>query len=353
MKKALLLLILAIPDPAAHAAVLNIRGTTSCAVQEFLESQPGTVSSDDQEGDPRAGTGGIGSTADVETVELDGLLIGHARATSSIGDPAPLIVPNPEELSLEAGCFSNADSVSYLVTTSVEETRTIVLKRSEIPANGRVESLLTLCGAIVVWATDSNIPLDSIEGSVEATITSADGEAYLESTINLALPSQSGIEVVGALRVEDVTTDDLAALGVDEDSLNILERVQESGRLLMFALPQQRHRYRYPASANTNFELTASLRVRLRNAPGGTGIAVALGRPFAELAEFIGAGLPGVDGQKLQKAINDAVAERSKDQAPQTGGFTRPCGVMGLEAALLLLPLAFFHACAGRSLRPD
>ena len=71
--------------------------------------------------------------------------------------------------------------------------------------------------------------------------------------------------------------------------------------------------------------------------PEGTGVAVAVGRPFENLATFIEEGLPGTDGQTVQRSINQAVAKRAYDgvSATTTSVATYPvCGAFGGELAL-------------------
>lgn len=342
MKKTIVSLILAVACGVAQAAITNIQSEATSGVQEFLLAEPGTVSSESREGDPREAKASIRAVAEVESIELGGTLIGQARATSTAGDPTPLTKTNPAEFALEAACFSNTDAVSYLVTSSVAEARTIVLRRTEIAANGTAESLVTLSGAVVVWAVDSSLSLDSIEGSIEVNISDNNDELVFDSALNIEPQLENGIEVFGGLRAQEVSLEQLADLGVDNESLEILGQVQSFGRLLVFAIPRQQHRYRYTAIPNQPFTLTAQMKIRLRNAPGGTGIAVVLGRPFTELAEFIASGLPGVSGGNVEKAVNQAVANSTMSNvqdanADQGVNVTRACGVLGVEPMLFLL----------------
>jgi hypothetical protein len=88
--------------------------------------------------------------------------------------------------------------------------------------------------------------------------------------------------------------------------------------------------------------LTASFEADVRSAPDGTGVAAVLGSPFAQLADFIESGLPGIAGGEVERAINTINMQRAvgvvgaQGMNGGSGGFNL-CGAFGLEAMALSL----------------
>ena len=346
MRFALTLALLAGLTAGVRAEVTDIQAGASSSVQEYLSSIPGTINADEAEGDPREGNEGVDAFADVRTTGLGGLLIGQGSAWSAIADPTPLTA-NPQELSLEAGCFSNDSSVSYLIDSSVLETRSIIMPRGEIPAGGVVRSLATISGAVVVWSTQEAATLESIEGSIKFSITRGSADSVFEVGLEIQPDQGTGFTTSGGLVVQEVTLSELAELGVDEGSLDVLEQIEAAGTLLVLVIPRQERRYSYEAVADAPFTLSARIEASLRNAPGQTGIAVVIGRPFSNLVDFIESGLPEASGQKIQDAVNRALAERSADNPPPEPS-PRVCGVLGLESVAFLLALSSFFSSTAR-----
>ena len=143
-------------------------------------------------------------------------------------------------------------------------------------------------------------------------------------------------------------------LGLDDATLTVLQQVEAVGSLLVVVIPPQEHAYRYVITADEELTLNASLEVRVRNAPGGTGVAAVLGRPFQDLADFIERGLPGVDGESLQRSLNKATTSRELGLVPPTDTVRaiptpRLCGAGGVLIIGLIFLLGIMRARLCRS----
>ncbi len=352
----LLAFFLAYGSQKSLATVISITGRAATTVQELIDDSPGSVNSDHEEFGVDTDEFPIDAFADLTSTDLSGNLVSLGQGFAQLSDPA-LDQENPEELALEVGCYSNATSVSYLVQSTATESRTIVftsLGSSVAPPDIRfgtdrtrtVESSVFLNGAIMFWSKAPAASLANMKSDLRVAVEHDGRSRPLFETTLVLTGSDDGVvgpTATGPIRFEIIDLEELATRGVDEASLAVLQAVADSGTLLVIAIPAQEHVYDYEVRANEDFVLTATLEARVRNAPEGTGVAAVLGRPFANLADFVERGLPGVDGLAIEQTINEATGDRAlglvtDDAAP----WPRPalCGALGAEAlALLFLTL--------------
>jgi hypothetical protein len=339
----------------ALGAVVAVDASVVTAVQELIDGQPASVNADDDSRNADGSNLPLLAAADMVSTDLEGSLVAQGRGFATFADPTRLNQPNPEELALETACFSNAESVSYLVTASVIETRTLRFARSEVAfasdGTREVESSVFLSGAIVFWSGEPGTDWGGMSSEISFVVSRGGVEAPLfQTSLVVQENGEGGVTPLtdGPIRFETIALDELAGRGVDEATIGILQHVADQGLLIVLAIPRQEHIYRYVARANEPFELSAKLEARIRNAPNGTGVAVAMGRPFSELANFIEQGLPGVKGESLERAVNDSVAARagggpmaSSDGTARDVPRWTPCGALGGEVLLMvLMPLA-------------
>ena len=125
-----------VPEPAV-AAIISFDARVATTVQELMDGEPASVSSDDTQLADDASNLPLLALADLNSTDLDGVLVSVGQGFSEFRDPTRLDQPNPEEFALEAGCYSNAESVSYLVTASAVEERTIVFTTAGSPLASR------------------------------------------------------------------------------------------------------------------------------------------------------------------------------------------------------------------------
>ena len=351
---------------SASASITAVGGTVSTTVQERVDRAPASVSSDRQTLGVDAAEWPLEVTASLTSTDLDGLLVSLGQGFGDFTDPTGLDQPNPEEFGAEVACYSNAESVSYSVQSSAVETRSVVFSAAELggAAGGtrEVESTVFLSGAVVFWSTRPDVNLDEMLAELSVTVTRDNTDPPLFET-RLELAGGTGPEVrpvaTGPIRLEVIGVDELADEGANAESVAILEQVGENGTLVIVLVPPQEHAYTYDVVTDEVFALTATLEARVRNIPGGTGVAAVVGRPFRNLAEFIGLGLSGLDGEAVQRSLNEATAKREIGLIPAASS-TSPqpawglCGAFGLEG-VALLSLATFLTLAGNRLpkRPD
>ncbi len=339
------------------AEIVSLDARVSTTVQELIDSEPASFSEDSESRDVDGGNIPMSALSDIVSTDLSGQPVARGFGLGGFADPTRLDQPNPEELTVEAACYSNDESVSYRVTAAVEEARTLRFSRSEVSfeATGarEFESSVFLSGAIVVWATRGDADLAGLECEVHFEVA-RDGiqNPLFQTGVNLrGVGRVVETTTSGSIQFDEIEVAELAERGVDQISVDALREVSEQGILMIFAVPEQRFSYRYSAMADEAIGVIARLEARIRGTPDGVGAAVVMGRPFAELAEFIEAGIPGAKGEPVERAINEAIASRAMVSQPdlESPAFVRrrlPCGVVGGEALLVLfMPLSVVSRC--------
>ncbi|MCH7886038.1 MAG: hypothetical protein IIC01_12435 [Planctomycetes bacterium] len=356
-----------------QAAIVATDGTVSTIVQELLNGQPGSVNSDRKVLDGDISRLPLISSTALTSTDLAGGVVSLGQAVVELADPARLDQPNPEELALEVACFSTAETVSYVVTGLARETRTILFSDStttpeidfSLSSTREVESLVFLSGAVVIWSVEQRPDLSGMSAELYISISGGTDAAPLFETSlafggdldNVDSPASNG-----PIRFERLGLDELINGGLDARSAEILRGVSQEGLLLIFMIPSQEHAYTYVVNANEPLTLTAEFETRVRNVPGGTGVAATLGRPFNGLAEFISRSLPGVDGSAVERSVNLAMASRaegrpSRDAAREHVPAVAMCGTLGIVPltliglGLLLMQLRFGRPAAASAIQ--
>lgn len=340
----------------ADAAVIGTSAVASVTVQEMIDGFPGSVTTDSAETVPDLSNLPLLATGSLTSTDLFGELVSSGQAYAEFQDPGRLDQPNPEEIGLEVASYANGEGVAYSVNSDVEELRTVIfttpgspVAEPEIDFNllgqQTVESRVFVSGAIIFWSTDPIADLTDMFGEVEVRVARQDTGATLFTTsLTVAGDAMAGVvpSSTGAIQFEVVDLADLAAEGVDEESLAILEQVQNTGSLIVVIIPEQQHAYTYSVTADESLVLSAVFAARVSNKPGGTGVAVTLGRPFANLSAFVDQALPGVDGASLQTSVNAVTASRTIGLV-RSAGSSRPfaCGLFGGEAVALIGVMLF------------
>ncbi|MEK7731471.1 MAG: hypothetical protein AAB363_06395 [Planctomycetota bacterium] len=359
-----MLLVVAASAPAL-GAIVRTQARVETTVQELIDGAPGSVNADDGEFTADGVDLPLSVSVTLTSTDLDGALVSLGQGFSEFADPARLDLPNPQEFALEVACYSNAESISYSVTSIASEARTVLFTRRgssaappEISFVGgstrQVESRVFLSGAVVLWSTNAETNLDELRLELAVTITRDDDVTPLFETTLTVDGDDINPSATGPIRFELVDLSELETLGLDEATLTVLQQVEAVDTLLVVVIPPQEHAYRYVVSADEELTLNAGLEVRVRNAPGGTGVAAVLGRPFQDLADFIERGLPGVDGEVVQRSLNDATANRAISLVPSpdtTRAIPRLCGAGGAAMIGLIFLLGLMRATLCRSCR--
>jgi len=332
---------------SASGAILDTDAVVSTSVQELLDGQPGSTTSDRKVLGQDAAVPRLAASASLMSTDLSGELTGLGQGFSEFSDPTRLNQPNPEEFALEVACFSAVPSVSYSVRGSVVESRRIVFATPgselappeigfEADGTREIESRVFLSGAVIVWSTQSLANLDELFGELRMKVSREGVDAPLFSSAVLVSGAQEGrvdITTEGPIRIEEVDPTTLFPTAP--------EVVSALGTLFIVVIPAQEHAYTYTVTADEPLVLTATLTTQVRNLPDGTGIAATLGRPFENLAAVVNM-TPRVDGRAIEQSINKAISDGALGLVPPRilpvpsprGGW---CGAFGGEAATLLL----------------
>jgi len=337
---------------SAEAAIIDGSAAAEILVQQIIEGEPGSVTSERSEAALLAGPFPVTAEGLLASTDLDGVLVSEGGGVASVADPGRLNQPNPEELRLEAECYTTDERTEYVASAWVTERREILFASPDNPlvepeidfdADGTrtVESSLFLSGALFLWASDDTVDLSRVQGGVDVRVHHGD-ETALVATLALGVDGagDAAFTVTGPMAVTPITLDDLANQDtLDEEALESLHRIDETGTLLILAIPDQRHTYRYEVEADVPSELEVEARIDLRTPSGGVGLAATLGGPFEQLASYVAGTQAGLDGEAVERAINSAVASADADSVTPTSA-TVLCGALGVEALIgLAAPL--------------
>jgi hypothetical protein len=333
----------------ASASVISTSAVVSTTVQELIDGASGSMTTDSAETLDDLSNVPLRASGILTSTDLDLVLIAQGQAFGDFMDPARLDQPNPEEFGLEVASYAQGDSVAYSVSSVASEFRTVSFSASEIDfgvfGTQTVESRIFLSGAMLFWSTQPGLDLSDIHSEVAVSVVREDtGETLFSSSLVVSGAAEPTTQ--GPIQFDVLELDELVAAGVDADSLAILERVEREGSLIIVVIPEQEHPYTYRVVEDEPFVLNARFETRVQNKPGGTGAAVALGRPFQNLAAFIGDALPGVDGTAMQRAINLETASRNIGLVRSAGSSSEVsgrsvCGALGVES-VAMLGLVFF-----------
>lgn len=338
---------IAFPTDWASAAIISTSAVVSTTVQEFIDGASGSVTNDSAETLDDLSNVPLRASGILTSTDLDGVLMSQGQAFGDFLDPARLDQPNPEEFGLEVASYAQGDSVAYSVSSVADEFRTVSFSASEIDFNvlgtRTVESRIFLSGAMLFWSTQPGLDLSDMRSEVTVSVI-RDGDTLFSSSLIVSGTAEPTTQ--GPIQFDVVELDELAAAGVDAESLAILERVEREGSLIVIVIPAQEHPYTYSVVEDEPFVLNARFEIRVQNKPGGTGAAVALGRPFQNLATFVGDALPGVDGTAMQRALNRETASRIIGVVRSAGSSSEVsgrsvCGALGIES-VVVLGLVFF-----------
>lgn len=327
----------------ASASVISVTANLSTTVQELIDMVPGSVTSDGTQFNNDPNSLPLFATGSLLTTDLEGELVATGQGVAQLSDRDNSLMGNPEEVALEVSCYSNDSSVSYNVSSEVDETRTVMFSAPEITfddnGNQTVQSMVTLSGAVIFWADDPAADLSNMSANLSVIVTREDTGATLFQT-GLTVSGNAAANVspsgTGPIQFEIISLAELAAEGVDADSIAVLSQVQQAGTLVIVAIPRQQHLYTYTVTADQALPLRAVFRTSVQNVSDGTGVTATLGRPFEDLSTFIAQAFPEVDGDLMEKAINRAVEKRSTVPVSQAGPTSGLCGLLGIEMIAML-----------------
>jgi len=348
------LLIATIHQPV-DAAILSVDAEVSTTAREILNGGPGSFTRDSAVLGVDGAEFPLDAISSLVSSDTEGTVISFGTATAELSDPALSTEQNPAEFGLEVAAFSNSDAIAYTMDGFARETRTVVFSSdSAIDPNPIafnndgtrvIESRLFLQGAMIAWQLDDSVSVSEMLGHMSVRVTRDDtGEVLFESQVEIdgGVFDSASANVLGPV---EVITGGLELLepGASEDVLAALRALDDAGHLVVVLLSFQEHTYRYTVSDGQALDLTATFEAQAANAPGGTGVAVAWGRGFEDLAPLIEQAIPGVNGPLVQFAINRAASQPAE---PTMMGHpvrmiqsTGLCGVMGGGSLAFLAPL--------------
>lgn len=347
---------------SAQAAIIGTGATVTVRVQELLDGEPASVSSDSDVLFIDAAELPITAATELVTADLESVTLSFGRGLSRVADPIRLDQPNPEEFALEAAVYAESGRVSYDVTTEAEESRTIIFTTpgsSIVPAEidftdrstADVQSSVFIRGVLVVWSTADSARLDDVIAEMRlAIVRDGDEIPLFEAAVSISGDAEGGINtsIDGPIRVETVSADELVEAGLGAESAAVLRSLENSGAWHLLVLPPQEHAYTYTVTADEPLVLRARFSAGARNAPRGTGAFAAWGDAFVNLGNVINDAVFAVDGQAIADAIAETMAMRevglvSVDGEPVSQPRPDLCGVFGIEmlggAALSFLSL--------------
>ncbi len=330
---------------AAQGIVRELSADISSNIQEFVND---AAESSDQATE-NSGVGGleppIQTRANLETLDDVGNTVARAIAVSEFRDPTEGGGGrNPEEISVEADCFSNDATTRYDLDSTVTETRIVVLSASELnnPIGSRtVRSIFTASGAIFAWSLDADRDLTGLSGQLSIAVRRIDADGIETTLVDESVAITGGPD-------GGFTGQNSSGLLVFFGDLDILPDTGEAGfgdvNLDAIAasrvgiILQQNINYEYDAVADEEFTLVATVTTSVSNLPDGTGVVAVFGRPFDDVLEIIEIGIPADSARVLEARLNKAITDFKAADPPLSANTTSPlCGVLGFEMIPMLM----------------
>lgn len=335
--------------PRADAAILAIDATVATAAREMIDGGPGSFTEDGAVLGEDGAAFPLGAVSSLISSDVDGNVRSFGESIVELRDPALSTDENPAEFGLEVSAFSNSEAIAYAMEGAARQTRSVVFSSDAsidpnpiaFNADGtrEIESRLFLQGAMIAWSLDESVSVDDLIGYLSVRVTRDDTEEVLfESEVELDADGFAAAmaTVTGSVEVR-VGGVELLAAGASDEVRDALRTLDAAGTVVVVLLPAQSQAYRYTVSDGESLELTATFESEAINVPGGSGVAVAWGRPFERLASLIDQALPGVEGRRIEAAINKAVAA---PVGAASRGSLPLCGSVGGGGALgLLMPM--------------
>ncbi len=338
--------------PAANAVVIELSAESNSVVRLFINGVEDSSDDAIEIFGPDSGVElPILTTAELDNFSGTDVLDARGVAIGSFDDPTRETVGrNPEEIAIEADCFSGNGQAAFELTSSVVEQRVIRFTSQELgnPAGGSelVQSAFFPSGAIFAWSLDGERDLTGLSAEVSFVVRrlTVDGEGQEEdSTILL----NQSVSLTGGPNgsIEGTSSAGILALFFDlvglPDALGLpLGDVSavESSRIAIIPETQSLP-YEYTGTVDEDFVLEAVVTVQVVNLPGETGVVAVFGRPLDEAANIIALALEEETAKAIQARINRAIKTAQPDgsfEAPNNAA-TVPCGMFGVETLALLL----------------
>ena len=331
--------------PAAEAVVVEVSAESNSVVRLLVNGVEDSSDDANEVFGPESGVElPISTTAELDGFDEIGELDARGVAIGWFDDPTRETVGrNPEEIALEADCFSSNSETSFELTSSVVERRVIRFTSAELgnPVGGsqRVRSDFFPSGAIFAWSLDGDRDLTGLSAEVSFVIRrflvdggaqEQDGTILLEEGVSLTGGPNGSIEGSSSNGILTLFLDvselpDILGMPLGDISAIQANRVAVIPDFL--SLP-----YEYIGTVDEESVLEATVTVEVSSLPDGTGVAAVFGRPFDEAANVISLAMSEQTAKGIQARINRAITTAQPD-----GSFRAPCGMFGVETLLLVL----------------
>ncbi|MCB9849740.1 MAG: hypothetical protein H6817_03455 [Phycisphaerales bacterium] len=330
---------------AGRAEITNVAATLEAATTEYVDGESASTDSSIEmfpETSPTLPAEALSGLGDFDGDQG----LGHGvRSAAVFSDPTLSEEPNPMELGVEAVSFSDVSTIAYQGIASIVETRDVVLTAGDLNVNTSGESNLVISsafldGAIVVWTADPSRDLTGLSAEFEFAIvqdTSTGGEiTVFESVVAVTGEPDGEVHLVNSSVLQvNLGGPELVQGATDSETQDLIDVLNDSGRVHIALVPTQQVQYAYFANADEPFTLRAEVSCRSLNLPNGTGAAAVFGQDFASLAPALEPFLTEAKATEVQEAINRAF-RTSADEEPSSP-IGALCGAFGMEAMLVTL----------------
>lgn len=226
---------------------------------------------------------------------------GAAGARGVFNDPRIGLTVLPRDFGLDAAVYTEQGELVFEAGAASSEVRRIRHSAADVgAAEGEEVELFgrfLVMGVLVVWGESGDLDLTGVEVALQLTVTQQSSGGASQEVL------ASSVSLVGGEGGEVELTGDGALAGAP------LALVEVSGsddfaRVVLLVIPEVVLTYEYTAVVGQEYSLAAELSAELVNAGEGTGAALAIGLPLAELAEVIG----GAEGEVLAEVIEATAA---------------------------------------------
>jgi hypothetical protein len=338
--------------PAANAVVIELSAESNSVVRLYFEGIEDSSDDAIEIFGPDSGVElPILTTAELDNFSGTGEPDARGVAIGSFDDPTRETVGrNPEEIALEADCFSGNGAASFELASSVVERRVIRFSAQELgnPAGNsrRVQSAFFPSGAIFAWSLDGERDLTGLSAEVSFTIRRFRvGPNGQEQGVTILIDETVSLSGGPGGAIEGTSSAENLALFFDlielPDALGLpLGDVSAVEASRIAVIPEdQSLPYEYTGTVDEEFILEAVVTTQVVNLPDGTGVVAVFGRPLDEAANIISLALEEETAKAIQARINRAIKTAQPDGSFKAANpaASVPCGMFGLETLSLIL----------------
>ena len=328
----------------ASAEVISVKGTAQSTVVQFRGIFPVQTDFNQEIVPTTKAEPPATATARLDRLLDDGTITAAGQGLALFDTPNLTEVGNPNDVGFDLGAFSDDTITTWFVRGDVDETRTMQLNVSDLAPDAtpgalyKAKNRVLLSGVMLLTAATAGQDLSGSSVRLSVTLT-VHQEGRADATPLTGEVTLAGIEN-GDAQVQNAQG---IMSGLFLPIVDFTNQIPDLPVVRAITFAGVNFPYEIEIIVGQPFDLELQTRSEINILPGGIGAASVFGTPQEGLANVIARVKGNDSGQKLADAVSrkvdttgQAYANTPVDAPTQTAPLFSTCGVMGIEAPLLL-----------------